>query len=180
MHPSDFCDKISTKFKHLCHVSSLTNTHFIRTTDENHKIAVQHFWNTLKSNGAIYKSKYEGWYSISDEAFVPESHTEMKENARISTESGHVVEWSSEENYMFKLSNYKDQVIEWIEKSIKPESFTAILRNMTISHAADISISRPVTRLAWGIPVPDDPNHTVEFVIKEILLSFYFYRFMSG
>lgn len=69
--------------------------------------------------GHIYKSHYEGWYCVADEAFVPESQVTEKNDpgkTKISTESGHPVEWSSEENYMFKLNSMMSDVLHWIKE----------------------------------------------------------------
>lgn len=72
----------------------------------------------LQSKGYIYKSHYEGWYCVSDEAFVPDSQVIEKTDgsqAKISLESGNPVEWTSEENYMFKLNSLLPDVLHWIK-----------------------------------------------------------------
>ena len=69
MDPLKFCDQISKTFKDLSKVLNLSNTDFIRTTEERHRKSVQYLWNVLEKNGDIYLSKYSGWYSVSDEAF---------------------------------------------------------------------------------------------------------------
>ena len=72
MEPLIFCDEISKTFKDLSKVLNLSNTDFIRTTENRHIKSVQYLWNILEKNGDIYLSKYSGWYSVSDEAFYSE------------------------------------------------------------------------------------------------------------
>ena len=67
--PKEFCDKISQTFKDLSKTLNLSNTDFIRTTEDRHKKTVQHLWSLLEKNDDIYLSNYSGWYSVSDEAF---------------------------------------------------------------------------------------------------------------
>ena len=74
--PKTFCDEVSKDFYNLFKVANISYTRFIRTTDGDHKIAVQHFWNRLMERGWIYKGFHEGWYSVSDETFVPDSQIE--------------------------------------------------------------------------------------------------------
>ena len=69
MQPIDFCNKISKTFEDLTTTLNLSNTDFIRTTEQRHFKSVQKLWNILEKNGDIYLSKYSGWYSVSDEAF---------------------------------------------------------------------------------------------------------------
>lgn len=71
----------------------------------------------LKSRDSIYKAKYSGWYSIQDESFLTESQLKTNNDGKkVSLESGHLVEWTEEENYMFKLKDYKDDVIYWAKQ----------------------------------------------------------------
>lgn len=163
----DLCNENSRKFQDLFDQYDTTLTDFIRTSDNRHKEAVKFVWNNLKSKGFIYKSTYSGWYCESDETFVPESSVSKKE---INGEMVHVeqdekkVVWSHEENYMFRLSDVKDTVLDWLitEKPVIPEKFNneaiSMLKKSTIG---DISISRPVNRLNWGIEVPDDASQTI-------------------
>lgn len=76
--PKEFCDMGARIFKDLAERAGLSNDHFVRTTDADHKDAVQYFWHMLKERGYIYESKHEGWYSVSDETFYPESAIEKR------------------------------------------------------------------------------------------------------
>lgn len=110
---STYCDNISAEYKKLFESSGISNTDFIRTTEERHKLAVWKIWEVLKSQNAIYKDNYSGWYCVQDETFLTESQLKTVNGEKFSIESGHPVEWTVEENYMFKLSDYQDDVIYW-------------------------------------------------------------------
>ena len=69
--PQKFCDEISQTFRNLSNTLNLSNTDFIRTTEERHKKSVQHLWNELEKNDDIYLSNYSGWYSVSEKLFTP-------------------------------------------------------------------------------------------------------------
>lgn len=126
--------------------------------------------------GYIYKSTYKGYYSISDEAFVPESGViSSSGGAKICAESGQPVEWHEEENYMFKLSSMQTRLEDWVNNQlvIKPENFYAALKSdmKNMRTLNDISISRSKTRLKWGIEVPNDPNQVI-YVWFDALINY--------
>ena len=99
--PKKFCDEISETFRNLSNTLNLSNTDFIRTTENRHKESVQYLWKELEKSGDIYLSKYSGWYSVSDEAFYNEDEIESKNNTKISKISGSLVEWVEEESFFF-------------------------------------------------------------------------------
>ena len=103
LEPLAFCDEISKTFRNLSKTLNLTNTDFIRTTEERHIKSVQNLWNELEKNDDIYLSKYSGWYSVSDEAFYTEDKNEEVEGKKISITSKSPVEWMDEESYFFRL-----------------------------------------------------------------------------
>ncbi|CAG2102294.1 unnamed protein product [Medioppia subpectinata] len=169
-----FCDQISQQFRSLFESSDIGFTHFIRTTDDLHRNSVQTFWTTLVNNGFIYKSSYEGWYCVSDETFVTETQTFINENnIRVSTESGNAVEWSAEENYIFKLSQFKDKIVDWINSgdTVQPSVFAHILRHEVEKGLRDISVSRPKGRVNWGIEVPNDSEQVI-YVWFDALINY--------
>jgi methionyl-tRNA synthetase len=77
--PKEFCDAVSKEFYNLFKAANIDYTRFIRTTDSDHKLAVKHFWERLMKRGWIYKGHHEGWYSVSDETFVPDSQIDTIE-----------------------------------------------------------------------------------------------------
>ena len=121
----DFCNEISETFKDLSKVLNLTNTDFIRTTEERHKKSVQHLWKELEKNDDIYLSKYSGWYSISDEAFYSEDEIDEVDGKKIAISSKSDVEWIEEESYFFRLSKWEKPLLDYYEKNptfISPEA----------------------------------------------------------
>jgi len=162
MDPLSFCNEISKTFKDLCNLLNLSNTDFIRTTENRHKISVQYLWNELEKSGDIYLSEYSGWYSVSDEAFYHEDEIENKDNQKVSITSGSKVEWVEEESYFFKLSKWQDKLIEYYEKNpdfILPKSRKNEVISFVKSGLKDLSISRK--SFSWGIKVPSNDEHVI-------------------
>ena len=162
MDPLFFCNKISKTFKDLSKILNLSNTDFIRTTEQRHIKSVQHLWKTLEKNGDIYLSKYSGWYSVSDEAFYNEDEITLKDNKNISIASGSLVEWVEEESYFFKLSKWQDKLLEHYDKNpnfILPRSRRNEVVNFVKSGLKDLSVSRK--SFSWGIKVPNNSEHVI-------------------
>ena len=160
--PHDFCDQISQTFRDLSKTLNLSNTDFIRTTEERHKKTVQHLWSELEKNDDIYLSKYSGWYSVSDEAYYNEDEIIDKDGNRIAEASGSVVEWIEEESYFFRLSKWQDKLLDYYEKNtdfISPKSRKNEVVNFVKSGLKDLSISRKA--FSWGIKVPGNPDHVI-------------------
>uniref|UniRef100_A0A8C6WPK3 Methionine--tRNA ligase, mitochondrial n=1 Tax=Neogobius melanostomus TaxID=47308 RepID=A0A8C6WPK3_9GOBI len=154
-------------------------TDYIRTTEQRHHLSVEHFWSVLKDKGLIYKGTYEGWYSIPDESFLIASQVgdavdSSGENVKISLESGHKVEWMKEENYMFRLSVFRPQLLDWLKgnpNAVRPERFHQAVVQWLQEDLPDLSVSRQKSRLQWGIPVPGDPEQTI-YVWLDALVNY--------
>ena len=160
--PKSFCDEISKTFENLTKTLNLSNTDFIRTTENRHKNSVQNLWNILQKNQQIYLSKYSGWYSVSDEAFYNEDEVEEKDGVKIAKSSGSIVEWVEEESFFFKLSEWENPLLEFYDKNkdfILPESRRNEVVSFVKSGLKDLSVSRKT--FSWGIKVPSDNNHVV-------------------
>lgn len=179
MSPLEYCTNISNEYKGLFKEFDVEYTDFIRTTEERHKTAVQHFWKKLVQGDYVYKSKYGGWYSVNDEAFVPETHVKEEirngEQVKVSIESGHRVEWTEETNYMFRLSAFKTHLQSWLKKEglITPFKFQKHLQDMlnNETYLPDISVSRPANRVHWAIPVPNDEEQSI-YVWLDALINY--------
>ncbi|RDW64820.1 putative methionyl-tRNA synthetase [Coleophoma cylindrospora] len=178
--PKDFCDRNAETFKTLARLAGLSNDHFVRTTDEDHKQAVQYFWYLLKEREYIYESKHEGWYCVSDETFYPESAIEKRldpvtgRTFMASQETGKEVEWTSERNYHFRLSHLKDQLLDFYKENpdfVVPSSRMNDVVKWVSEGLEDLSVSRPVERLTWGIRVPDDESQTI-YVWLDALVNY--------
>ncbi|XP_071376917.1 methionine--tRNA ligase, mitochondrial [Centroberyx affinis] len=177
--PLSFCTEVSERFRHLFRSCSISHTDFIRTTEQRHRLAVQHFWSVLQNRGLIYKGSYEGWYSTQDESFltaiqVGDALDSSGKKIKISLESGHRVEWMKEENYMFRLSEFRSQLLDWLRgnpKAVQPEHFYQTVLQWLQEELPDLSVSRQRSRLQWGIPVPDDPEQTI-YVWLDALVNY--------
>ena len=162
IEPLEFCDQISQTFRNLSKTLNLSNTDFIRTTEDRHKKTVQYLWSELEKNDDIYLSKYSGWYSISDEAFYSEDEIVEKNNIKISDASGSTVEWIEEESYFFRLSKWQDRLLDYYEKNpdfISPKSRKNEVVSFVRSGLKDLSISRKA--FSWGIKVPNNSDHVI-------------------
>tara|TARA_Y100001970_G_scaffold272137_1_gene368450 strand:- start:644 stop:2113 length:1470 start_codon:yes stop_codon:yes gene_type:complete len=160
--PKSFCDEISKTFENLTKTLNLSNTDFIRTTEERHKRSVQNLWKILEKNKQIYLSKYSGWYSVSDEAFYNEDEVETKDNTKIAISSGSIVEWVEEESFFFKLSEWEKPLLDFYSKNrnfILPESRRNEVISFVKSGLKDLSVSRKT--FSWGIKVPSDDKHVM-------------------
>ncbi|GAB7357517.1 hypothetical protein MBLNU459_g0045t3 [Dothideomycetes sp. NU459] len=178
--PKSFCDKGADVFKTLAARVQLSNDHFVRTTDPAHREAVEYAWHLLNERGYIYQSKHEGWYSVSDETFYPESQVHLildpptGRKIMASIETGKEVEWTSEQNYHFRLSAFRDRLLEFYRENpqwISPRTKMSEVVASVESGLEDLSISRPYKRLTWGIRVPTDSDQTI-YVWLDALLNY--------
>ena len=142
---------------------------FIRTTMDFHKKVVQSCLQELWDKQKIYKKDYEGLYCESEEIFYT-----SKELIDGKTPLGHTVKLIKEENYFFKMSDYQDRLIRHIQqnpKFIQPSSRRNEILGFLKQPLGDLSISRPKSRLHWGIEIPFDPQH-VTYVWFDALLNY--------
>jgi methionyl-tRNA synthetase len=162
IEPLEFCNQLSKTFRDLSKILNLTNTDFIRTTEERHKKSVQHLWNELEKNDDIYLSKYSGWYSVSDEAFYSEDEIEDIDEKKRSITSKSSVEWIEEESYFFRLSKWEKPLLDYYESHpdfISPESRRNEVISFVKSGLKDLSVSRK--SFSWGIRVPSNKDHVI-------------------
>lgn len=174
--PKEFVDQLSIVFKDLANLSNIEYDRFIRTTDDDHLAAVRQFWKVLKEKEYIYLGNHHGYYSISDETFYTKAQLYEKEDGSLySRESGAEVKPCTEENYFFKLSAFREDLIKIIEtnpKFIIPESRSIeVLNILKTEELQDLSISRPSSRLKWGITVPGDESQKI-YVWVDALVNY--------
>ena len=136
------------------------NLHFIRTTDPHHKAAAQELWRRCLAKGDIYKKKYKGLYCIGDEAFIKE--TDLVNGKCPNHPTMDLIE-IEEENYFFKLSEYKDKLLAYLTQSgvIVPEWRRLEAIKFVESGLEDFSVSRVKEKMPWGVPVPDDDSQVM-------------------
>ncbi|KAG2133022.1 Methionyl/Leucyl tRNA synthetase [Suillus clintonianus] len=162
IEPSVLCDTLSEQFRRLGARANISNTVFLRTTEARHREAVENVWRHLAAQDLIYKGTYSGWYSISDECFYNDSQITHPPSSLIpvSIETGSAVEWSNESNYKFRLSSFRERLLDYYTanpNSIYPSAHREKLIQTLKDEPLDVlSISRPQERLSWGIPVPGD------------------------
>src|ERR1700761_910689 len=164
------CDHHAEQFKNLADAANISYDRFMRTTDEDHKDVVRYVWEELNRNGYIYEAKHEGWYSVSDETFYPTTqiHKVLDPSTGltkiVSIETGKDVEWTSETNYHFRLSAFQRPLLVHYKNNpgaIVPKQRMNFILDEIRSGLKDLSVSRPSSRLSWGIRVPGDESQTI-------------------
>ncbi len=157
--PKKFCDELAQIYKNLWVKYKITNSDFIRTTEERHKKGVMKLFKKMMDNGDIYKGAYEGWYCKSCEAFLSENELDSEKNCPVHKTKP---DWLKEENYFLKISKYTDRLIKYIEENpdfLQPEIRKNEILSMLKAGFKDVSVSRQL--LPWGIPMPDVDNQTI-------------------
>lgn len=156
--PQELVDSLIDAYKDTWRMYEINYTKFMRTTDESHVKAVQHWLKYLQEKGDIYKGFYTGWYCTPCETFVSEKGESTKQPA--CPECGRSTQEVSEETYFFKLSAYQDKLLQFYKDHpdfiIPQERFNEVI-SFVESGLKDLSISR--TTVKWGIPFPDDSTH---------------------
>jgi methionyl-tRNA synthetase len=169
--PQAHCDKLAPQFQDLWKRLNISNNTFIRTTDAPHKSVVQRYLQELFDKQLIYKDDYIGWYCTFDERFWTEKDIENG----LCPDCKRPVERISEHNYFFKMGQYQDRLIQYITQHpnfIRPESRrNEVLGFLTTQKLGDLSISRPKSRLSWGIELPFDHNY-VTYVWFDALVNY--------
>jgi methionyl-tRNA synthetase len=173
MPPKQHADIMVENFKALWEKLNISNDAFIRTTDEEHVKTVQGIIQMLWDKGEIEKRKYSGWYCTPDERFWTEKEI-VEGNC---PDCGRPVEEIQEENYFFLMSKYQKALIDHIERAnpsyILPETRkNEVLGFLKNNELADLCITRPKSRLSWGVPIPFD-NEFVTYVWFDALLNYF-------
>ena len=170
MDPKAHCDETVQRFQSLWKRLGITNDRYIRTTDEYHKEVVRKILQNLYDRGEIYKAEYTGWYCVGDERFFTEKDLVDGKCPECGREVSSIVE----SNYFFRMSKYREWLIDYIETHsgfIQP----AFRANETLGFLrkglGDLCISRPKARLSWGIELPFDPDY-VCYVWFDALINY--------
>ena len=162
VEPIMLADQMVAVFKEMDELLNISYDRFIRTTEPAHHRASQAIWQAMAERGDLYLGRYEGWYSVRDEAFYEASElTEGEEGQKLSPE-GTPVEWTVEETWFFRLSAYQDKLLAlYAERPdfIRPESRRNEVLRFVEGGLKDLSVSR--TSFDWGIPVPGSPDHVM-------------------
>lgn len=154
-----FVDQKSASFRDFIARLDISYTDFVRTTDDFHIKRVQDIWRKLKPH--IYLATYEGWYCTGCERFITDK--EYEDNDGVCPDHQRPYEKLQEENYYLRISDFKEQIrtaIETGEMLILPDFRRKEMLKL-LEESPDVSISRPVSQLSWGIPVPDDDSQVM-------------------
>ncbi len=159
--PKDLADMNSENFKRLWAKLNISYTRFIRTTDPDHVEFVKEIITKSYERGDIYLGEYEGWYCVGCEEFKPQSELAENNSCPIHKKP---CEYIKEPSYFFRLTKYQDRILE-LFSSEKSPIMPPFRRNEILSFIKqglkDLSITRPRSRVRWGIPAPFDPDHTI-------------------
>lgn len=169
--PQEFVDEVSGKFKDLWPKLNIEYSQFIRTTDLEHKRRVQAFMQKVYDAGDIYFGEYGGHYCLGCERF----YTEKELENGVCPQHGTKPEYISEKNYFFRMAKYQGQLKQYILDNpdfIRPERYRSeVLSLLDSGELEDLCISRPKTRLTWGIELPFDKDY-VCYVWFDALLNY--------
>ena len=164
--PQDHCDLMAPAFIDLWKKLNINYSDFIRTTEHRHTKIVQQILTKVYESGDIYMDEYEGWYSISEERFITEKELDSGQFGE--------VKQIKEKNYFFRMSKYQATLIDKIEKDellIQPKSRKNEVLGFLKNELSDLCISRPKSRLEWGIELPFDDNY-VTYVWFDALINY--------
>ncbi len=156
----DYVDHYAEKFLDLKNILNISNDNFIRTTNPLHVKAAQEFWRLCSAKGDIYKKKYKGIYCVGCEKFITEKDLVDGKCVLHPTKIPEMVE---EENYFFRLGNYRKQLLEYLsnDKSITPEWRRKEAIDFVQDGMEDFSVSRSKERFSWGVPIPGDEDQVM-------------------
>jgi methionyl-tRNA synthetase len=168
--PQSYADEISELFRQTWPNLNITNNYFIRTTDEHHKRVVRHILQKVYDAGDIYFSSYRGLYCVGCERFYAER--ELVDGKCPQHERPPVAR--EEENYFFRMSKYQDWLVDHITMHpdfIRPERYRNEVLSLLSEPLEDLCISRPKSRLSWGITLPFDDRY-VTYVWFDALINY--------
>ena len=164
--PTDHCDEMSKRFTSLWERLHISNDDFIRTTENRHKNVVREILKIVYNAGDIYEDEYEGLYSVSEERFITEKEADTGQFRDIKK--------LKEKNYFFRMSKYQKALIAHINsnpKFIQPEHRKNEILGFLNQPLNDLCISRPKSRLNWGIELPFDSGY-VTYVWFDALINY--------
>ncbi|GAB4475922.1 MAG: methionine--tRNA ligase [Erythrobacter tepidarius] len=159
--PRDLADEMSAYFRVMCDTLNVSYDRFIRTSEPDHYRASQALWQAMEAAGDLYLDRYEGWYSVRDEAYYDESELVAGEGGAKLSPQGTPVEWTVEESWFFRLSKYQDQLLELLRTPgfLEPASRRNEMIAFVEQGLHDLSVSR--TSFDWGVPVPGSEGHVM-------------------
>jgi methionyl-tRNA synthetase len=158
----EFADEMSSYFKEMCAKLNISYDRFCRTSEPRHHEASIALWKAIEASNDLYLDRYEGWYSVRDEAFYEEKELSDGEGGERLSPQGTPVEWTTEETWFFRLSKYQEPLLRLYKDQpdfIRPESRRNEVLRFVEGGLKDLSVSR--TSFDWGVPVPGSPGHVM-------------------
>ncbi len=158
----EFADEMSSYFRAMCEKLNISYDVFKRTSEKSHHAASQALWKAMEASGDLYLDRYEGWYSVRDEAYYGEDELVVGEGGEKLSPQRTPVEWTVEESWFFRLSKYQDKLLALYTENpdfIRPESRKNEVLRFVEGGLKDLSVSR--TSFDWGVPVPGSPGHVM-------------------
>ncbi|NNL30757.1 MAG: methionine--tRNA ligase [Gemmatimonadetes bacterium] len=171
MSPQELCDTMAARFSAAWTRLSIGHDRFIRTTEDEHKAVVTAFLQRLWDREQIYSGSYSGWYCIHEERYWTEKDLGPDETC---PDCGRPVTHLEETNYFFRMSDYQERLVRQIEENpdwIVPEVRRNEILGFLRQPLGDLSISRPKSRVSWGIELPFDGEH-VAYVWVDALINY--------
>ena len=162
IEPRALADEMSGYFKDMNDRLNISYDRFIRTSEPDHHRASQAIWQAMEANGDLYLGRYEGWYSIRDEAFYDEKELVDGEGGEKLSPQGTPVEWTVEESWFFRLSAYQQKLLDLYDSQpdfIQPDSRRNEIMRFVEGGLSDLSVSR--TSFDWGVKVPGSDGHVM-------------------
>jgi methionyl-tRNA synthetase len=169
--PREFAERVTAKFLALWEKLGIAYDCWAATTDERHKHVVQQILQTLHDRGDLYKSRHAGFYSVRQEQFLTEKERGL--DGEFGPQWGEVIQ-IEEENWYFRLTKHRDWLAQFVNTHpqwVTPNFRHAELRNAVEKLSGDLSISRPRSRLGWGIELPFDHDY-VTYVWFDALINY--------
>ena len=160
--PRQLADEMSSHFRALFDRLDISYDRFFRTTEDEHHRASQAIWQAMEANGDLYLDRYEGWYSVRDEAYYDESELVAGEGGEKQSPQGTPVEWTVEESWFFRLSKYQQPLLDLYRDNpefVRPATRMNEVRSFVEGGLRDLSVSR--TSFDWGVKVPGAENHVM-------------------
>src|SRR3954468_12726251 len=162
VEPPVLADEMSSLFREMDERLQISFDRFIRTTEPAHHRASQAIWQAMADKGDLYLGRYEGWYSVRDEAYYDEEELVEADSGEKLSPQGTAVEWTVEEGCFSRLSAYQQPLLDHYAAHsdfIRPDSRRNEVLRFVEGGLSDLSISR--TSFDWGVKVPDSPNHVM-------------------
>ena len=162
VEPAALAEEMSSYFREMDERLNISCDRFIRTTEAAHHKASQAIWRAMVDNGDIYLGRYEGWYSVRDEAYYDEKELVTADSGEKLSPQGTLVEWTVEESWFFRLSKYQEPLLRHYEANpdfIRPEARRNEVMRFVEGGLSDLSISR--SSFDWGVKVPGDERHVM-------------------